>query len=874
MNPARIVVTLVVVAGLLCACGAPATPLAADQPVPEVPTRAVPSDTPPPTAAPTAAVDTPTQEPLDPTATRTPRLTPTPAAPGYEIAYSSQMTGELKLFDLNTGRVSVLAENHAMWTPRCWDWSPDGTRLLYADDQEVNGEWVSPLTVLHLESGERTVLSYKDTCAKWHPNSRVIVVVTYDDSSNPFLSTKRHHFVDAVQGSEITEIASRNYGSFSFSPDGKWIVFNSMSSNNQLHFIPIELDLTGQVTRVGLVTSIAADIGNRYVSAPFWSPTGDRIAFVAVNNIHYEDADIFALTLKRDHRGEISLDRPAAQNLTNGFTQTNQLRYQDLYWSPRGDRIAFWTYTPEPLSQDTWTLVKPRVFVLPLDGAGIIEITDSAYPFGQTPDWSPDGKKLIFSAGDQYAFTIVMCNPDGSQKQALSIESSGYNATFRPNPQLSIEAAAAPDVSQPEEPAAAPTDTAVQVAATSTPRLRAAQMTRLQISAPTAQRAMGAVYDSARQVIVLFGGTDQNNRILDETWEFDGSDWKKINTPTKPPARFWQGMAYDTDRKVVVMFGGNGNHDGQLLADTWEYDGRDWKQVRTANRPVETGFGPGMAYDSCRKKTVLFGGRSRMSDSLPSTWEYDGKDWVNVQPRGRPEARTLTAMVFDTQRCRAVLFGGMQPNVVGYQDTWEYDGQTWRERKTATLPPARWAHAMTYDPASGRILLYGGFGPQHPNGKALRDTWVFTGENWEQVTLASNFAVEQHVLVFDEQSRAAIAYGIGETWKINPGSAMVAPEAPAATAAANCALGYTRLAVGKNAQPAGAITLANNIRSAPKIADNIIGSFTPGMFVKIVDGPVCADGYVFWKVESRFIPGGAGWTAEGDGKQYFLEPLE
>jgi hypothetical protein len=510
-----------------------------------------------------------------------------------------------------------------------------------------------------------------------------------------------------------------------------------------------------------------------------------------------------------------------------------------------------------------------------LDGAGIIEITDSAYPIGQTPDWSPDGKKLIFSAGDQYSFTTVMCNPDGSQKQALSIESSAFNATFRPNPLISIEAAAAPAELQPEEPAAAPTATAApQAAATSTPRPRAAQMTRLQISAPASVRGMGAVYDAARNVIVLFGGLDGQNRVLAETWEFDGSNWKKINTPTQPPARFWQGMAYDTDRKVVVMFGGNKNHDSQLLADTWEYDGRDWMQVRPANRPVETGFGPGMAYDSCRKKTVLISHRSPMSDSLPTTWEFDGKDWVNAQPRGRPEARTLTAMVFDTQRCKSVLFGGMDQRVTGYADTWEYDGQSWRERKTATSPIARWAHAMTYDPASAKVLLYGGYGPQHPNGKALRDTWVYNGDDWEQVSLSSNFNVEQHILVFQAQDRYALLYAHGQTWKLNPGSAMAAPEVPAVAPAPNCALGYTRLAAGKNAQPAGAITLANNIRSAPKIADNIIGSFTPGMFVKILEGPVCADGFVFWKVESRFIPGGTGWTAEGDGKQYFLEPLD
>jgi len=35
-----------------------------------------------------------------------------------------------------------------------------------------------------------------------------------------------------------------------------------------------------------------------------------------------------------------------------------------------------------------------------------------------------------------------------------------------------------------------------------------------------------------------------------------------------------------------------------------------------------------------------------------------------------------------------------------------------------------------------------------------------------------------------------------------------------------------------------------------------------------------ADELIFWKVESKSIPGGVGWTAEGDGKDYYLNPYK
>lgn len=42
--------------------------------------------------------------------------------------------------------------------------------------------------------------------------------------------------------------------------------------------------------------------------------------------------------------------------------------------------------------------------------------------------------------------------------------------------------------------------------------------------------------------------------------------------------------------------------------------------------------------------------------------------------------------------------------------------------------------------------------------------------------------------------------------------------------------------------------------------------------MKGIEGLVCAQGFIFWKVEHPSIPGGTGWTAKGDGTEYWLEP--
>lgn len=53
------------------------------------------------------------------------------------------------------------------------------------------------------------------------------------------------------------------------------------------------------------------------------------------------------------------------------------------------------------------------------------------------------------------------------------------------------------------------------------------------------------------------------------------------------------------------------------------------------------------------------------------------------------------------------------------------------------------------------------------------------------------------------------------------------------------------------------------------IDGNVISSFDEGTQLKIKDGPLCSDNYIWWKVA---IKGKQGWMAEGDGSERFLEP--
>jgi hypothetical protein len=64
-------------------------------------------------------------------------------------------------------------------------------------------------------------------------------------------------------------------------------------------------------------------------------------------------------------------------------------------------------------------------------------------------------------------------------------------------------------------------------------------------------------YDSGRNRLVLFGGEDLNATRVAETWEYDGTDWSRIQTATFPNPRRAHAMAYDSTRDRVVLFGGD-----------------------------------------------------------------------------------------------------------------------------------------------------------------------------------------------------------------------------------------------------------------------------------------------------------------------------
>jgi hypothetical protein len=192
---------------------------------------------------------------------------------------------------------------------------------------------------------------------------------------------------------------------------------------------------------------------------------------------------------------------------------------------------------------------------------------------------------------------------------------------------------------------------------------------------PTGRYGHAVAYDNARAKVVLFGGMDgYHGSLLRDTWEWDGTagTWTD-RTPAgaRPSARLGHSMVYDASRGRVVMFG---CCDQQWRPDTWEWDGGSgtWTDRTPAgSSPVNASNGA-MVYDDSRGKVFLHGGFAGSEPQI--TWEWDGVTgtWTPVATAGdQPGGRMHHGMAYDTQRRKAVVFGGQMGGWLG--DTWEWD---------------------------------------------------------------------------------------------------------------------------------------------------------------------------------------------------------
>jgi len=251
--------------------------------------------------------------------------------------------------------------------------------------------------------------------------------------------------------------------------------------------------------------------------------------------------------------------------------------------------------------------------------------------------------------------------------------------------------------------------------------------TRLEPSGAPPEPRIGyrAVFDSARDRILLFGG-DGDGSYLNDVWALTlGSSpaWTELTASgALPSARSEPAATYDPVRDRLLVFGGYPSSSGTWMNDTWELSlGGEpaWKEIAPEGTPPP-GRPAVAVYDPEWDRMVVISSTESCGGWGPpcqpvTTWALG----LAGAPTWEPIAATGTApgsifpishIVHDSLRNRVIVdsvwdharFGGAFVLTLGATPEWSLlpgVGDPVARRENAT---------MIFDPARDRILLFGG----------------------------------------------------------------------------------------------------------------------------------------------------------------------
>lgn len=245
----------------------------------------------------------------------------------------------------------------------------------------------------------------------------------------------------------------------------------------------------------------------------------------------------------------------------------------------------------------------------------------------------------------------------------------------------------------------------------------------LDSAGPPVRNLAGVAWDSRRHTLVMHGGSYDQARSYDETWEWTRpSGWRRFTGPG-PGRRDHTQLAYDAERGRAVLFGGSGSDPNIAFADTWEFDGTRWERVATEGPPALVHHA--MQYDPTLRRVVLFGGFTPRGQDLGDTWAWDGSRWTALPPQATP--RTHARMVFHRRLDALLAVGGFRVSSLVLARR----AAGWAPLPVAGEPSPRYLPDVAYDEKRNVMVLFGG---GDPAGMALfDDTWELDGTSWRRI---------------------------------------------------------------------------------------------------------------------------------------------
>ena len=304
---------------------------------------------------------------------------------------------------------------------------------------------------------------------------------------------------------------------------------------------------------------------------------------------------------------------------------------------------------------------------------------------------------------------------------------------------------------------------------------------------PSGRYGHTAIYDPARQRMVVFGGYDGN--LCNDVWALslaESPSWSDL-TPNLP-VRLSHTAVYDPARNRMVVFGGLGNGYGN---DVWALslaESPAWSALAPAGSPPIGRYGHTAIYDPVRDRMVVFGGGdgTYFRNDVWALSLAESPAWSALAPAGSPPiGRYGHTAIYDPVRDRMMVFGGYDGPTLR-NDVWELSlsgNSAWSElTPTGAAPTPRVRHTAIYDPVRDRMVVFGGQeGGAWPQG-VRNDVWELSLSGdpiWSELTPAGDLPIgrDGHTAIYDPVRDRMVVFGGGgrsgafnDVWALRWGS--------------------------------------------------------------------------------------------------------